>query len=556
MTFIPVLKRNFVLLSLGFVFVFSAFFSLNLIGQNTDASFNAYTPQYPYRGWYIIELVNIPIGVAVVSMENQKQGSQYDYAMQFASRIGISPITSEIFVHAKNAKNANKQITQRFLSKSQSVGNKQLSNQILIDNRENFLTTKSNFFFNESATNSFKDTLSPFPKQFLKLNDKFEAHYANDNFLKTAILKINENIEIEFKRVDEQKYREYSKKISTQKIDLDWLNRLANNQQEIETLKNNLSNCQIEMQNINKSILKQMPYESYLIYRRIINLDHFCSSLQKKLSASNESDVYDALNMISNSVKNLLKEDASELPHAISQFSEKTLYYNNEVSFLWPRITSVMIQNAITELANLYQLDLNRKSLLNIQVKISKMQPQAVVRADIRQLSSPIRFIIQSDTDEKKPYYLKAKTFIDRVDDGLSDICNDYSGNIGLDLENDTQGVISTTEIRGVWDIQTKLAIAREFSIQAALEKKCRNIYFRVASEQVKYFQQELDIFKNESLSLENSMLLSNFDHKKLWVIPGRYRITISSIINEKVISVQEFVVNEGTQTNVVANVN
>lgn len=549
------LKRNFILLPLGFVLVFSVFFSLKLIGQNADASFDSYSPQHQYRGWYIIELVNIPIGVAVVSADNPKHASQYDYAMQFASRIGISPITSEITVRAQNTKNGQKQIYQHFVSKSQSAATKP-NNPFLIDDREKFSTVKSSFFFNESVSRSFKDVLSPFPKQFLKLDENFDAYYSEDNLLKTANLKVSENIQIEFKRVDEKKYHEFSKKIFTQKIDLDWLNGLANNRQELDTLINNLSNCQIEMQNINKSILKQMPYESYLIYRRIINLNHFCSSLQRILTASNDADEYEQLNIISNSVKNLLKEDTSELPHSISQFSEKTLYYNNEVAFLWPRITSFMLQNAITEMANLYQLDFNRKSLLNIQIKIAKMQPQAVVRADIRQISSPVYFSIQSDKDEKKPYYLKARTFIDRVDDGLAEICGKYSGNIGIDMTNNTQGVINTSGIRGVWDIQTKLAIAREFSIQAAMEKKCRNIYYNVDSEEIKYFQQELNVFKNESLSLENSVLLSNFDHKKLWVMPGKYRITISSIINEKVISVQEFTVNDGTQTNVIANVN
>lgn len=547
-------KQHLALFLSFLMLITSLFYSIKSIGEDTDLALTAHTSQYSHQAWYVVEVGNVPIGTAVVSMETEKHGSPYEYVIQLTSRVGVSPIASEISVSAQSRTNNRQQITQKFLSKSQSFEtNQPPQNRLLQKQDDTFITDKTNFFFDEQNSLSFQKVLSPFPTYFLKIEDNFTANYSRDNFLQSASIKINANTSIEFKRINEKKYHAALKKIFVQRLDIDDLNGLQSHEEEMDKLVNVLSTCQSEMLNLNRSILRQMPHESYLMNRRIINLNQFCSRLERKLT-NNDDDNEEKLILISNQVKNLLKEDASELPHAVSQFSDRTLYYNNAMSFLWPRITTAMVQNAVNEISNLYRLDLNRKSLLGIQLKIAQMQQKAVVRANITQLSSPVRFFVQSNTDSK-PYYINGISFANHSKQDLGDICQKNAGNIGMDLQDASQAIVSSTGIRGVWDMQTKLTTVRVFGIMAALEKSCHNIYFKSDLASVKFVQQEIDTLKNESLSLENTLLLSNYGQKKLWVMPGKYRITIASIINEKIISVQEFFVGENTQTNVVANV-
>lgn len=137
----------------------------------------------------------------------------------------------------------------------------------------------------------------------------------------------------------------------------------------------------------------------------------------------------------------------------------------------------------------------------------------------------------------------------------MSEVCKKHAGSIGIDLTNTKSEVVNSIGIRGIWDLNTKLETARIFAIKATSDKNCKKIYFKADADLYKTLNTEMVNLKKELFSAENSLLLSNFRQKKLWVMPGEYRITISSIINEKIISVQEFSVGESTQTNVVANV-
>ena len=68
--------------------------------------------------------------------------------------------------------------------------------------------------------------------------------------------------------------------------------------------------------------------------------------------------------------------------------------------------------------------------------------------------------------------------------------------------------------------------------------------------------KKELNNFKESVMSSNNELLLSNNVSKKLLVMPGKYRMTTTSLVTGRVIATHEFIVEPGTNTVVMAKVN
>ena len=98
--------------------------------------------------------------------------------------------------------------------------------------------------------------------------------------------------------------------------------------------------------------------------------------------------------------------------------------------------------------------------------------------------------------------------------------------------------------------------IARQFAIKSTISKSCNEVYFRVPLNIEKAVIKEIEQFKKETLGSENELLLSNNVQKKLWILPGKYRLTVTSLVTGAVISAQEFSVASGYNTNVTAKIN
>ena len=228
---------------------------------------------------------------------------------------------------------------------------------------------------------------------------------------------------------------------------------------------------------------------------------------------------------------------------------------------------------AINELENNFELDRSRKSLVGIQLNITNLQPRAVVRAQIKLIDSSLNFIIESAKNpnmslsslndvpaniEKSlgTFYLNGQSFAKKMDINFDSMCKINNGKIGIDLGDAPQFAINSDSVRGVWDVQTRIEIARQFAIKSTISKNCSNIYFRVPLSIEKAFSKELDQFKSETLGSENELLLSNNVQKKLWILPGKYRLVVTSLVTGSVMSAQEFSVSIGINTNVTAKIN
>jgi len=549
------LASNMYLILLVFLFLFSMPKSF---GQTSETSFNEKKPKYRHKTMYIVYLDNIPIGTAVASTANKKTMIPNETFVQISDRVGSSPISTNIFVQADyESSNHSKNflIRKKLLSISDRNDLEKSSNNsdnILIDKEEEFSSTYYNIFFNSENNLSLQHSILPIPNDLFHFKNKFDAEYSRNHFLKKATLRLKSGIKLTIKAVNKNYYHRIEKKIRYQRLDLGLLTSPKDEMGDIKRLTRSLSKCQSEMISLNKLILNKMPYESYLLYRRIINLKKLCTSLKNGMISSVENK-RDPRNVLSTEIIKLFQDDPIEWPHVMSTFSDRTVYYNQNMSFLWPRVTTLLVNNAINELKNSFQLDLNRKSLLGLRLKIKSLQPRSIVRVDIKQINPSVKFYLRNSSNE--PYFVDGAVFGNHSDYDLSEKCKNFAGRVGIDLTEIKPQIITSFDIRGIWDAPTKLKVARSFALKAVSEKSCHKIYFKVNAKLAPFLQQELDIFKKEALSLENNLLLSNYRQKKLWVMPGRYRLIISSISNEKVISVQEFTVKEQTQTNVIANV-
>lgn len=552
-----------------------------------------------FNSWYSIKLGNIPLGVLVVGVEDLNNPFPTDYTLQLVSRIGSSPLLSTLKGNLTLDENGNYKLLQTLVSQTENGAFKEIQNTWMQGKEDQLLTTKENganlqgiipanflrskaklhldestalFYFNPKTKKSkISKIFAPFLDSFIDFQD-LDLKYDDDGFLNSGKL-IFEGGELTFLRIENEKYNDISKLVSDTLIDFGWFSSLNSIRTELDTLKKTLDICIEKTSRLSRNMIRYLPQSSYLSYRRIINMSQMCKSLNKELLSKQSEPFSQKLMLVSNTMKNLLKENAQELPYFLAYSPDTVLFYNDTISFLWPRITALVTQTALNELESNFELDKSRKSLVGIQLNITNLQPRAVVRAQIKLIESPLNFIIESSKnsnmnkssitdipDEIQKYlgdiYLNGQSFAKKMNLNFESICRINNGKIGIDIGDAPQFAVNSDSVRGVWDIQTRIEIARQFAIKTTISKNCTNIYFRVPLSIEKAFIKELEQFKSEILGSENEILLSNNVSKKIWIIPGKYRIVITSLVTGSVLSAQEFIVTQGTNTNVIAKIN
>ncbi|WP_186645525.1 hypothetical protein [Fluviispira vulneris] len=553
-----------------------------------------------YNAWYVINLGNIPIGLLVAGTENLKTGISTQYTMQFVSRIGSSPLLSILKGEMDLEQEEQLKFQQTLLSRTANGSFKEIQNIWRQDKNSNLeldkdmganlqgiipatlsknkinaaLNSSTRLFYFEAKDTKNKSTKTfvPFSGNFIN-NSDIDVKYDDDGFLNTGKLILEGGNELQFVRIEQDRFSSLTKSIAETLIDFGWFASLNSMKNEFDYLRKSLETCTLQATSLNNKMIRYMPQSSYLAYRRIVNMSHFCSSLNRHLSTKDADSSASKLVILSNSVKNLLKENPQELPYYFAYSPDMTLFYNDTISFLWPRITSLLVKTTMSELENNFELDKSRKSLVGIQLNISNMQSRAVVRAQIKLIESPLNFNIETaqlsnmsasslsdiPMNIEKPLtsiFLDGQFFAKKMDISFDEICKANNGKIGLDIGDAPQVAINSESIRGVWDMQTRIELARQFAIKSTIAKNCSDISFRVPVSLQKAFSKELEQFKSEVLGSENELLLSNNIQKKLWIVPGKYRLVVTSLVTGAVLSAQEFSVASGVNTNVTAKIN
>lgn len=580
------------------IFFFSSIFFKSTKAALADAKTRVelvdLSSAYNTKAWYSIQLGNIPVGSLVVGVDDLKTGYPSDYNVQFISRVGASPFLSFIRGNFNKNNDNHIELKQKLSSKNeggifQESENKwqEKENTLVLTNNNGAtlqglfpldltshelsgkITPSMNLFYYKLSS-SVDKILVPFTgtsatASFLHLT------YDDDRFLHSADLPIKENISLSFKRISEAEYRNFIKSSSVTLIDLGWLSSIQSPKSETDSLSGALNACINQAGAMNKLVIRNIPQSSYLSYRKLINISRFCmdtNNLLKKSKNYNEK-----LYILSYQIKKLMKEDRLELPASISNSPDLTIFYNDTVSFLWPKVTQVFVHSSLEEIANNFNLEKNRKSLLAIQVNIASLQPRSVVRADIKVIEPSIVFsIMKSNTpgmnedslvsnvyssqENKNSYLVNGQYFAKYPNIDLNLLCEKNKGKFGIDLGDAPQIIVNSGGVRGIWDAMTRVSVAREFALKTASTKSCQQIVFRVPEKIIPDLKNELEDFKNSVLSPDNEILLSNNIPKKLLVMPGRYKITTTSLVTGALISTHEFNVDAGTNTIVTARAN
>lgn len=550
---------------------------------------------YNYKAWYSIQLGNIPVGVLSVGVNNLSTGFPSDYYAQFVSRVGYSPFLSFMKGNLNKSQENHLELIQKLISKNESgifqdsetkwleknnklnvLNNTGATLQDLFPihlptfDNSNQVTENTNIFYFKTNSEESR-ALIPFTGTIVSASD-MKLKYDNDKFLLSADLPIEENISLSFRRITEEQYHGFLNSPPENLVDFGWLAAIKSPKKEIENLTENLNKCSSQTSTLNKLVTKTIPQSSYLSYRKLINVSRFCTDTNNLLTKNKNKNYFEKLGILSAQVKKLLKEDKLELPAAITNSPDLAIFYNDTVSFLWPEVTTLFIHNSIDEINDNFNLEKNRKSLLGIQVNIASLQPRSVVRADIKLISPTITFSIEpsnsnnsnmnsnsiTNINEKNPssYLINGQYFAKNLDIDLNSFCERNNGKLGIDLGDAQQIIVNTSNIRGIWDTNTRIYIAREFAVKTTSTKNCRQIIFKTPEKIATALKNELNNFQNSVISPDNEILLSNFAQKRLLVMPGKYKLTTTSLVTGAVISTHEFNIEAGTNTIVTAKAN
>lgn len=334
---------------------------------------------------------------------------------------------------------------------------------------------------------------------------------------------------------------------------------------EMASLAAALNTCKVELESLHRSMLHVMPEGSYMLYRKVILLSKFCKNTLSDMNARNFGSGFQDLNFLSNRMKTLLKETPQEVPYSIGNSPDRFLFDEQKNSFLWPKTVENLVGNSLVEVKNQFNFERNKKSVLSILLDDPYLQPRAVVRARVQQLSSPIQFHIESSPDSSmqttsvttldgnKPssLFLNGQFFEQNRKINLDRLCAMNHGTVGIDLGD----AAHNNAVQTPWDNSVRLEVARQFAMSAFCFKSCNVLRFKAPKNLSNELNQTLTQFKSDYFGLDNELLLSNKMPKKILVIPGRYRMIVTSILSGETLSAHEFDVEAGTYTTVNARV-
>lgn len=518
------------------------FFTLSLAPSSLD-----------HRAWYDIKLGDLRIGTVSIKTDKQDDGFSSEYVIQMKNRIGVSPILSQIQGNFKETNSSQYELKQDLFKKSIKTDSKKVDVPLLpfqgINNLVN--DVHSIFYLSRASTKRDAKVFVPFINSY-KQRDDLDLQYDPDGFLKHGILQVSDTIPLSFDRVDSEKFNFEDKKERVDLIDFSILQSFQNNPSEIKNLSVILDSCRSDLDSLHKDMLKYLPEGSYLLYRKVINLRSFCKAAYSDLGTS--KDLADNHNF-SLQIQKLLKEDPKELPYSISNSQDIYLLRNRTVSFLWPRILASLVKSSTEELSNHYVLERNRKSVLGIELSMKNLQQHAVVRAQLQMISPLISFQVENVAptaiQASGTHYVNGQNFAQNPRMNLDALCLSDQGRIGVDLGDAPPVFFSSNLLRGGWDDLGRLEVARQFAIAAVSSKNCKFIKFRAPNRLADMLNQKIKQFKLDYLGFENELLLSNQMRKKVGVFPGKYRMTVTSILSGSVISMHEFYVDPGTYTTV-----
>lgn len=423
--------------------------------------------------------------------------------------------------------------------------------------------------------------------------DALSAEFDEDGFARKADAALSNRIRIRFERLKAAEYREWSESIALLPIDLAMLVPRAQLAGNLRELRQSAEACAAEAASLEREVSRTMASLPYLVHRKIVNHRSLCEGIAATLGRSplEGSGVDRTLEELAGTMRAAVSGDRREIARQISLSGRLDEIAVALPPLLWPEMARSIVQQGAGELRDLLAIERTRKVAVTLRVKVSKLLPKAVLKGTLRSLRSGMRQSIAFSPDPEMrasswksmpvlgnlglqtirvasaapvsnlksekagaavpvtstlPFeLLHGQAFATGEFRDLASLCRAFEGRIGLDLGDTGGGVVTGLDARGLWDVDQRILVAREFLRRVGTEKACVDVQLNAPTALTQALTTEAEAFQRDVLQTETEFQISNGLTRQIRLVPGTFQLVLSSLVTGAVITRQEIQVTE-----------
>lgn len=434
------------------------------------------------------------------------------------------------------------------------------------------------------------------------LNGKFfsrsetAARFAGDGFADTLKLPWFEGISLEFTRDTEEAIQKLPTQMSQAMLELEWFSTPESIQEDLRKLQTVAANGVSFARNSEKIVRKTFPQLPYLFHRKLFNFSKLCERLNYELSMAQSRRMApeQVLSQMGWLLRNSLSEDHRELPRSLVNSPELEILADDAKKWQWARIMTHMLTQTNNELRQVLAIEDSQKVNVAVRMNARHLARGSVVKGMLRSgalhvhhqiesagsqplnstslVSLPLNFMqpmkvamnqsLQNGPNLKAtapqsilpPFeFINGQSFAKGDFQSLSPLCETFRGRVGLDLGNSKNDLFASAIVRGVWDESTRVQLIRQFARQASANPSCRDIVLRAPGDLTTAAKSELESFRRDILQTEMEFQISVGSNRSLRLVPGKYDLVISSLVNGSILGKREIIIPQGHE-NLVLN--
>jgi hypothetical protein len=436
---------------------------------------------------------------------------------------------------------------------------------------------------------------NPLTGSIFSLNE-LAVSYGKDGFAEQLKLPWFGGLNLEFKRVTEEKVQLVPAEMPQNMLELAWFSTQATIQDDLKALQTVASNGIQFSRTSEKMVRKEFPQLPYLFHRKLFNFNTLCERISFELQTAQvrRFQPEQALTQVGWVIRSILAEDHRELPRSLVNSPELEILADDSKKWQWARIISHMLTQTNEELRQVLEIEDSQKVNVAVRMNSRSLARGSVVKGMLRsgalhmhhqvesagnqQLSTsslvslPMSFLkpvkvalnqsAQATPNLKSTAaqsvlpafeFINGQAFAKGDFQTLSPVCETYRGRVGLDLGNSKNELFSSAIVRGVWDESTRVQLIRQFARRASANPACRDIVLRAPGDLTVAAKSELESFRKDILQTEMEFQISVGSNRSLRLVPGSYELVISSLVNGSILGKREIIIPQGHQ-NLVLN--
>ncbi|MEY4066118.1 MAG: hypothetical protein RIR26_2326 [Pseudomonadota bacterium] len=420
--------------------------------------------------------------------------------------------------------------------------------------------------------------------------------FAGDGFADSLKLPWFDGISLEFTRDTEEAIQKLPSQMSQAMLELEWFSTPESIQDDLRGLQTIAVNGVNFARSSEKIVRKTFPQLPYLFHRKLFNFSKLCDriSYELNIAQSRRTPPEQLLSQIGWLLRNTLSEDHRELPRSLVNSPELEILADDAKKWQWARIISNMLKQTNDELRQVLAIEDSQKVNVAVKMNARHLARGSVVKGMLRSgalnvhhqiesagtqplsttslVSLPLNFVqpmkvalnqsLQNTPNLKAtaaqsvlpPFeFINGQAFAKGDFQSLSPLCETFRGRVGLDLGNSKNDLFASSVVRGVWDESTRVQLIRQFARQASANSSCRDIVLRAPGDLTTAAKSELESFRRDILQTEMEFQISVGSNRSLRLVPGKYDLVISSLVNGSILGKREIIIPQGHE-NLVLN--